>query len=450
MMRKHILVAVTGGIAAYKACDLVSKLSREYDVKVMMTENAEEFVNPVTFAALSHSEVYDSEFHGSDPIPHINLAKWADLLIIAPATANIIAKAVCGIADNLMTSTFLACTCPKILCPAMNEHMLENPVTQHNIELARQYGWVILEPETGHLACMDSGKGRLPETSVMINKIKEVLGESVPAPETEVFEAPENQENPVNIKKSEQPEKPDHPKEDTNIDETEVLYDDALKEIKPLRGLHVLISAGPTQESLDPVRFLSNHSSGKQGYAIAKDAVSWGAEVVLVSGPTALEAPKDVKLISVVSAIDMEKAMNEYASWADFIIMAAAVADYRPVSMADQKIKKSDANLTVEFVKNPDILSELGKKKKSGQVLCGFAMETENLDANARQKLESKNCDLLVANNLTTKGAGFQGDTNVVSLLKPDSIEHLPLQSKEELGYTILADMLEIRKGNKL
>lgn len=509
MKSYHILVAVSGGIAAYKACDLVSKLSRSYDVKVMMTSNAMEFVRPVTFAALSHNDVFCSEFHSSDPIPHIELAKWADLLIAAPASANLIAKAVHGIADNLVTSTFLACTCPKILCPAMNEHMLENPVTQHNIQLARQYGWIIADPAVGHLACMDTGKGRLPDTPVLLELIRQTLQETAKkdSPDGAAADTEEKKQIPENdpdlevhlrhemhardlFAVSAQPDAPavrqalDLLKErmDKQGDETlisvpnqdhenpllltpemeaeqtqensaegqqedEIICEDLYARTRPLVGLHVLISAGPTQEALDPVRYITNHSSGKQGYAIAQDAKEWGADVILISGPVSIPVPEGIQVIQITSALEMEKAMQEHASWADFIIMAAAVGDYRPSHPAAQKIKKSDTTMLVEFVKNPDILKSLGRAKKDTQVLCGFAMETENLDANARSKLESKNCDMLIANNLSTAGAGFQNDTNVVSLLKPDSIEHLPLQSKKQLGYTILAQMLEIWKG---
>lgn len=546
MNQKHVLVAVSGGIAVYKACDLVSKLSREYDVQVVMTEHACEFVDPLTFAALSHHDVWTSEFHSPDPIPHINLAKWADVIICAPATANTIAKAVYGLADNLMTSMFLAATCPKILCPAMNEHMLENPVTQANLQKAKEQGWIIVDAAYGHLACMDNGKGRLPDTPDLIAAIKKALdqteaqsasensgsaamsqtvtdssapsiqktdeaqplhrsSENQPIHQTDsetetrsdplsaarqekektlgpghhmqrqslqdyfdrAVEAAEKNSLPGNFEDAkrsnpyfmhsrdseqsapvrEEPSLANSP--DPAVDENERLFDELFAEEKPLKGLTVLVSAGPTQEKMDPVRYITNHSSGKQGYAIAEDARDWGANVILVSGPVSLPKPEGVEFIPVQSAVDMEQAMKKYAPQANFIIMAAAVADYRPKYIADQKIKKSDDSMLVEFVRNPDILKGLGAVKKPGQILCGFAMETENLDANARSKLESKNCDLLIANNLTTAGAGFQGDTNVVSLLKPDSIKHLPMQSKKNLGFTILAQMLEMLKGKK-
>lgn len=407
MEKKNILIAISGGIAVYKVCDLVSKLTREnVDVQVMMTKHAEEFVSPITFEALCHHPVRSSMFHDEerDPIPHITLAKWADLIICAPATANLIAKMTAGIADDLVTSTLLAATCPILICPAMNTHMLENPVTQRNIQTAADLGYHILDPDYGHLACIDEGKGRLPDTPTMIHAIFEVLEE-----------------------------------EERKAKEAEAE--------KPLAGLKVLISAGPTQESIDPVRFISNHSSGKQGYAIARQAAGLGADVALVHGPVNLKDLDGVKHVPVMSALDMEKAVLEEAQDADFIIMAAAVADYRPKETADEKIKKNDESMKIELVKNPDILKELGANKKDGQVICGFAMETQDLDQNARKKLESKNCDLLIANNLKTEGAGFQTDTNIVSLLKKDSTEHLPLMDKQQLGKRILEEMLRIRKG---
>lgn len=418
MESKHILVGIAGGISAYKACDLVSQLNKKgYETSVVMTEHAKSFIPPLTLAALSKNPVYTSEFSKApeEMIPHISLAAWADAFILAPCTANVLAKAVCGIADDLLTSIIPALTVPKIMAPAMNVHMYENPVTQHNLQLAGQYGWKVIEPEEGLLACGDTGKGRLPKTEVMIQAIEDALS-------------------------------PIHAQAASSDNETIALAD-SLEPLQPLKGLHVLISAGPTREHFDPVRYMTNRSTGKQGYAIAKDAAEWGADVILVSGPCALEAPEGVKVISVESALDMQKAMNAHASWADFIIMAAAVADYRPKVVHDQKVKKGPDDELIAFVRNPDILAGLGADKKAGQVLCGFAMETENLEANAREKLEKKNCDLLIANNLTTPGAGFAGDTNVVTLLMPDHCEHLKKMSKEELGYVILARMLEIRKG---
>lgn len=462
--KKNILVAVSGGIAVYKVCDLVSKLSREnVEIRVLMTENAKEFVSPITFEALSHNPVSSSMFHDElrDPIPHITLAKWADVIIVAPATANIIAKMTAGIADDLFTSTMLAATCPIILCPAMNTNMLENPVTQRNLKTAAELGWHIVDPDYGHLACIDQGKGRLPETKDLIGAIFAVLAGQNPAPnnqmpaeakpeESDRAKAP-NSERKEHFHRDEALEKETGPESSREeIENEQKLVDDEAALIQPLRGIKVVVSAGPTEEDIDPVRFVTNHSSGKQGYAIAKDAVRWGADVVLISGPVELPPVEGAHMVKVRSAVQMQEAVEKAAADADFVIMAAAVADYRPSSVADQKIKKNDETMTVEFVKNPDILKGLGASKPPHQVLCGFAMETQNLDQNAREKLESKNCDLLIANNLKTEGAGFHTDTNVVSLLKPDSIEHLPVMSKKELGYRILADMLEIWKGRNL
>ena len=396
MSNAHILIAVSGGIAAYKAADVVSALmKRGYEVKVMMTEHATEFITPLALKALCHNDVYTAEFDPAnpDPIAHIGLAGWADVLCVAPATANVIAKAVHGLADDLVTSTFLACTCPKILCPAMNTHMLENPVTQANLQKAAELGWRIVEPDSGRLACQTSGKGRLPDKEVIIDAIENALADNPDVPYQDIL--PQNPYEAASASLLQ---------ETLEQDEEEGL----------LQGLKVVVSAGPTQEALDPVRFLSNHSSGKQGYAIAR------------------------------AARDLEQVMLEESADADFIIMAAAVGDYRPETVAENKIKKSGDTLQLTLVRNPDILKELGQRKKDDQILCGFAMETENLDQNARAKLESKNCDLLIANNLSTPGAGFQSDTNIVSLLLPDSTTHLPVLSKEELGRSILKKMLEL------
>lgn len=444
--KKNILVAVSGGIAVYKVCDLVSKLSREnVEIKVVMTEHAMKFVPPVTFEALSHNAVASSMFDDplKDPIPHITLAKWADLVIVAPATANIIAKITAGIADDLLTSTLLACTCPVILCPAMNTNMLENPVTQRNLRTAADLGFHILDPDFGRLACIDEGKGRLPSTETMKKAIFEVLsGETEAKSAVNNIPAEDHSSEPDPFSASQAVYVPD-------ASVFEGIDEDEVEEENPLKGFKVLISAGPTQESIDPVRFVSNHSSGKQGYAIAEAARNLGADVTLVSGPVSLNPPGGVKVLPAVTALDMEKLLLEEAPDADFVIMAAAVADYRPKTEAEQKIKKNDDSLVIEFVKNPDILKQLGTQKPEDQVICGFAMETQDLDRNARSKLESKNCDLLIANNLRTEGAGFQNDTNIVSLLLPEKTLHLPKMSKSDLGYTILAQMLELWKGKK-
>lgn len=397
MSKKRIVVGVSGGIAAYKACDLVSKLSKkDYEVKVILTKHAEKFVSKLTFEALCHNYVETDLFDESneDPIAHITLAKWADLMIIVPATANIIAKVTHGISDDLLSTTFLACNKHKMICPAMNTQMYENPITQKNIQACKDLGYQILDPVVGHLACNDTGRGKMIEPA-------------------DIVEAIDNYFNTSN----------------------------------KLSGKTVLISAGPTQEAMDPVRFISNHSSGKQGYAIAKAAKAMGADVILVSGPVQLEKIEGIQTIDVTSALDMFEAIKQNADKADYIIMAAAVSDYRPENIAEHKIKKSDDTIEMTFVKNPDILAYLGQCKTKKQIICGFAMETQDLDKNAKEKLEKKNCDMLIANNLFVSGAGFQTDTNIVSLLTKDSIEHLPKLSKEELGQKILETMMKIEEG---
>lgn len=397
MSKKRIVVGVSGGIAAYKACDLVSKLSKkDYEVKVILTKHAEKFVSKLTFEALCHNYVETDLFDESneDPIAHITLAKWADLMIIVPATANIIAKVTHGISDDLLSTTFLACNKHKMICPAMNTQMYENPITQKNIQACIDLGYQILDPVVGHLACNDTGRGKMIEPA-------------------DIVEAIDNYFNTSN----------------------------------KLSGKTVLISAGPTQEAMDPVRFISNHSSGKQGYAIAKAAKAMGANVILVSGPVQLEKIEGIQTIDVTSALDMFEAIKQNADKADYIIMAAAVSDYRPENIAEHKIKKSDDTIEMTFVKNPDILAYLGQCKTKKQIICGFAMETQDLDKNAKEKLEKKNCDMLIANNLFVSGAGFQTDTNIVSLLTKDSIEHLPKLSKEELGQKILETMMKIEEG---
>lgn len=397
MSKKRIVVGVSGGIAAYKACDLVSKLSKkDYEVKVILTKHAEKFVSKLTFEALCHNYVETDLFDESneDPIAHITLAKWADLMIIVPATANIIAKITHGISDDLLSTTVLACNKHKMICPAMNTQMYENPITQKNIQACKDLGYQILDPVVGHLACNDTGRGKMIEPA-------------------DIVEAIDNYFNTSN----------------------------------KLSGKTVLISAGPTQEAMDPVRFISNHSSGKQGYAIAKAAKAMRANVILVSGPVQLEKIEGIQTIDVTSALDMFEAIKQNADKADYIIMAAAVSDYRPENIAEHKIKKSDDTIEMTFVKNPDILAYLGQHKTKKQIICGFAMETQDLDKNAKEKLEKKNCDMLIANNLFVSGAGFQTDTNIVSLLTKDSIEHLPKLSKEELGQKILETMMKIEEG---
>lgn len=393
--KKHIVVAVTGGIAAYKACDLVSQLTKkEYDVKVIMSRSAMQFVAPITFEALSHHKCETALFdeNNEDPIAHITLAKWADLFALVPATANSIAKIVHGIADDLISTTALACTCPILICPAMNVHMYENILTQQNIQKAKDLGYRIVEPETGRLACQDVGKGKLAKIETILKAIE------------------------------------------TRFEE------------KILEGKKVLISAGPTQESMDPVRFISNHSSGKQGYALAQAAKEMGAEVTLVSGPVHLDKIEGIETIDVISAQNMFDAVTARALDYDYIIMAAAVSDYRPKEAAPQKMKKKAEEMEIKLVKNPDILAWLGAHKKENQILCGFAMETENLEANAKSKLQQKNCDLLAANNLFTQGAGFQTNTNVVTIFTKDQKFSYSKRSKEEVGKLILKTMKKLEE----
>lgn len=396
MDKKHIVIAVTGGIAAYKACDLVSRLTKKnYEIKVVLSAHAMEFVNPITFEALSHHKCETSLFDktNEDPIAHITLAKWADAFVIVPATANILAKVVYGIADDLVSTTALACHTKKMICPAMNVHMYENEVTRQNLKRARELGWHIVEPEEGMLACQDVGKGKLASVDSIAEAIDQLFAPRI------------------------------------------------------LEGKRVLVSAGPTQEALDPVRFISNHSSGKQGFAIAKKARDLGARVTLVHGPVDLAAPEGVDTVPVRSAQDMLEAIQARHADQDYIIMAAAVSDYRPKRVHEQKMKKKDDEMAAELVKNPDILAWLGDHKPKGQILCGFAMETENLEQNAKEKLAKKHCDLLVANNLFTKGAGFQTSTNVVTIFFPDDKVELGTLTKEEVGETILKTMKTLEEN---
>lgn len=392
-MKKTIVLGVTGGIAAFKAAQLTSNfIKKGYDVEVIMTKNATEFINPLTFESLTKHNVMVSTFEkvSDRSVKHVSIAQRADIFVIVPATANVIAKIVHGIADDMLTTTFLAATCKKVICPAMNTNMYENPVTQKNLELCRSYGYDVIEPASGFLACGDTGKGKLEDISIIEDYV---------------------------IQKLEQ---------------------------KPLlKGKNILISAGPTQESLDPVRYITNHSTGKMGYEIARAAVDMGANVTLVSGPTNLTAPKKVKLIPVISAQDMFEAIQKEYESMDFIIKAAAVGDYRAEIVADHKIKKSDDTLELKFIKNVDILAYLGSHKKKNQMLCGFAMETQNLIENASEKLKKKNCDMIVANNLRVEGAGFATDTNVATFIHKDHIETLEKMSKYELGKKILLTLLD-------
>lgn len=392
--KKTVLLGVSGGIAAYKSASLASMLIKDgYDVEVLMTKNAENFINPIVFETLTgHKclvDTFDRNFEFK--VEHVAVAKKADAVIIAPATANIIAKLAHGIADDMLTTTVLACrTCPKLIAPAMNTEMYLNPVVQDNLEILRKYGWHVIEPAEGHLACGDTGTGKMPEPEVLRQYIYQTLA-----------------------------------------------YE------KDMKGMKVLVTAGPTQEAIDPVRYITNHSSGKMGYAIARVCVARGAKVTLVTGQTALEKPLFAEVIPVISAEDMYQAVVREAADADIVIKAAAVADYRPKHAADHKMKKKDADLSIELERTRDILAALGDNKKSGQFLCGFSMETENLIENSVKKLEKKNLDMIAANSLNTAGAGFQGDTNVVTLITHDGRVQLPLLSKEETAARIIDSIME-------
>ncbi len=395
---KNILLGVTGGIAAYKSADLCSRLVKQHaGVDVIMTEHATEFITPLTFESLCHRKTVTDTFDRNHPweVEHIALAEKADCVVIAPATANIIAKLSYGIADDMLTTTVLACTCPKILVPAMNTHMYENPVVQDNLERLRRYGWHILEPATGHLACGTSGKGKMPEPETILQH---------------------------------------------------VLLQCACE--KDLQGQRILVTAGPTREAVDPVRFLTNHSSGKMGYAIAAAAACRGAKVTLVSGQVSIPKPEGVDFVSVTSAQDMYEAVTGRQQENDIIIKAAAVADYRPASVADEKIKKKEdgSDLVMELERTRDILQYLGEHKPAGQLLCGFSMETEHMLENSRKKLEKKHLDMIAANNVKVEGAGFGVDTNVLTLITKDSEKELPLLSKHQAAMALLDALLELKK----
>ena len=389
---KTVILGVTGGIAAYKSAWLTSLLVKAgADVQVVMTEHAREFIAPLTFEALTnqrcHTDTFDRNHEYSTE--HVSLASRADAVIIAPATANVIAKLACGIADDMLTTTVLACDCPKIVVPAMNTRMYENPVTQDNLEKLRKYGVTVVEPAAGRLACGDVGKGKMPEPDVLFQYVLMACA----------FE-------------------------------------------KDMAGKKVLVTAGPTQERIDPVRYITNHSTGRMGYSIAKICALRGAEVTLVTGQTALEPPLFVDVVPVVSARDMYEAVVERSGEMDVIIKAAAVADYRPAVTSDEKIKKSDGDMAIDMERTDDILGYLGSCKKPGQFLCGFSMETQNMLENSRAKLERKNLDMIVANNLKVKGAGFGTDTNVVTIITADMEKELELMSKDEVAARLLDEIL--------
>lgn len=389
---KFIVLGVTGGIACYKAAALTSALVKQHaEVQVIMTENATKFMSPITFEQLSGrralTDTFDRNFQHS--VEHVAVADRADLVLIAPATANIIAKLAHGLADDMLTTTVLACDCPKAIAPAMNTKMYENPVTRDNLETLRRYGWEVVEPAVGRLACGAEGKGKLPEPEELL----------------------------------------------------EVCLHAAAHE-KDLKGKRVLVTAGPTREALDPVRYLTNRSSGRMGYAIARAAARRGAEVTLVSGPTALPRPGYLEIVDVESAQEMFEAVIARAPAADIVIKAAAVADYRPAAVADNKIKKKDGDLSIPLERTLDILGTLGKNKREGQFLCGFSMETENLLENSLAKLRKKNLDMVAANNVKVAGAGFGVDTNVLTLITADGEQELPLMSKDAAADALLDAIL--------
>lgn len=395
---KNVLLGVTGGIAAYKSADLASKLIKQHaNVDVIMTENATKFVTPLTFESITHTRcVTDTFDRGSYyEVEHIALADKADALVIAPATANCIAKLACGIADDMLTTTALACDCIKMIAPAMNTKMYENPVTQRNIETLRGLGYIILEPGDGFLACGTVGKGRMEEPSTI----------------------------------------------------TEAIINEIAHE-KDMNGIKVLVTAGPTMEAIDPVRYITNHSSGKMGYAIAKAAARRGADVILVSGHTNLDKPTNMEYLEVTSAEDMFNEVTKRAAECDIIIKAAAVADYTPVTTSDDKIKKADDSdgMSIPLKRTKDILKWLGENKKKGQILCGFSMETKDLLENSRKKLKKKNLDMICANNLKDAGAGFGVDTNVITFITNEDEQALECMSKDNVSDLLLSRLMKMRE----
>ena len=394
-MNKHIVIGVTGGIAVYKILDVASKLRKlGYSMNTIMTENACEFVKPLSFQTITNNYVVTDTFERpyTWDVEHIALAKKADVMLIAPATANIIGKVANGIADDMLSTTVMAARGPVIFAPAMNTAMYENPIVQENIAYLKEKGYLFIEPDSGWLACGDLGAGKLPAPEKIVEYVVDVLEKS-----------------------------------------------EAKQEVKSdLEGKHILITAGPTIEAIDPMRYITNHSSGKMGYAIAEDAAKRGAEVILVSGQTHLECPKDVKRVDVRSARDMYDAVHEHFEWADAVIKTAAVADYRPKEISDHKIKKNGENLILELVPNPDILRSLGERK-THQVLVGFAAETQNVIEYAEDKIRKKNLDFIVANNIAAAGAGFKGDTNIATIIEKDgTLTEYKKMYKSELGNVIL------------
>lgn len=390
---KTVILGVSGSIAAYKIANLTSMLVKQHaNVHVIMTKNATNFINPITFETLTNNkcivDTFDRNYEFN--VEHVSLASKADCMMIAPASADVIAKLKCGIADDMLTTTALAMEGAMLVAPAMNTHMYEKKVTQDNIAALKKYGYEVIEPIEGHLACGDVGKGKMPEPEVLL----------------------------------------------------EYIYKAILRE-KDMTGKKVLVTAGPTREAFDPVRFISNHSTGKMGYALAREAAARGAEVVLISGPVNIERIPYVQTVDVISAKDMYESCVKYFPEADILIKAAAVADYRPKDISGEKIKKSESNPSVELERTDDIIAHLGKTKKDNQFICGFSMETENMIENSRTKLNKKNIDMIVANNLKTKGAGFGTDTNVVTLITKSSQRELEIMSKADVAHEILNDILK-------
>lgn len=390
---KTVVLAVSGSIAAYKIASLASALGKLHaDVQVLMTQNATNFINPITFETLTGNkclvDTFDRNFQYS--VEHVALAKRADVVLVAPASANVIGKIANGIADDMLTTTVMACKCKKIISPAMNTQMFENPIVQDNLKKLEHYGYEVIQPAVGLLACKDVGKGKMPEPETLLEYILQ-----------------------------------------------EVAYE------KDLKGKKILVTAGPTQEPIDPVRYLTNHSSGKMGYAIAKVCSMRGAKVTLVSGKTAIKPPLFVDVVPVTTAREMYEAVTGRSDRQDIVIKAAAVADYRPKTISEQKVKKTDGELSIEMERTDDILKYLGEHKRANQFLCGFSMETEHMLENSRKKLKKKNLDMIVANNVKVEGAGFAGDTNIVTLITGDDETQLPLLSKEETAVEIMNKILE-------
>ena len=394
---KTIVLGVTGSIAAYKMAGVASTLIKKgANVHVLMTKNATNFINPITFETLTNHkclvDTFDRNFQFD--VEHVSIAKQADLVLIAPASANVIGKIANGIADDMLTTTIMACTCTKLVSPAMNTNMYNNPIVQDNMKKLESYGYVMIEPECGRLACGDVGSGKLPSEDVLVESIEKHL-----CPEQD------------------------------------------------MAGLNVLVTAGPTVEAIDPVRFISNHSSGKMGYAIANDAARRGANVTLISGPVSVKALPSVKVIDVVSAKDMFEAVKDNFETQDIVVKAAAVADYTPVVVADNKIKKSDEDMCIKVKRTEDILKYVSEHRSENQYICGFSMETENLFENSRAKLEKKKLDMIAANSLKVEGAGFGVDTNVITLITKDDMIKLPLMSKTEVASEILSQILKNRES---